>query len=70
MGSALKPHSIGLPAGAVGKPPVLPISKPRVTGLGGMVVARRTSVPTTVGGAATYDARKGAVIGGSLVHHR
>jgi hypothetical protein len=70
LGGALGVHPATLPAHAAGKPRVMRLSKPRVSGLGGVVVAHRAPVPGAVGGAATYDARKGAVISGSLVHHR
>jgi hypothetical protein len=53
--TAIAAHRAALPARAAGKPRVMQINKPRVSG---------------VGGAAAYDARKGAVISGSLVHHR
>jgi hypothetical protein len=55
MSSALTVHPAALAARGAGKPRVMQISKPRVSGLGG---------------AAAYNARKGAVISGSLVHHR
>jgi hypothetical protein len=52
---AMIARAAALPPGAAWRPRAAPVSNARVSGLGG---------------AAAYDARKGAVISGSIMHHR
>jgi hypothetical protein len=43
-----------------------PVSATNVSGVSGNTVARRATVPAVVGGPAMYDAKHGAVIGGTV----
>ena len=67
--AGLAPRPIGVPAGAH----IRPSFAPKVSASPAPLAARPrpgNNAPTTLGGPAKYDAKKGALLGGTVMPHR